>query len=111
MFSVRMTIGSAVLWVTHLVYNIRYEQRTFFLDNFICLNRPVICIYKIFLRICLQAGTCKMGPATDVNAVVNPQLKIHGIDRLRVVDASISKYTEIIVQNFHIFFTNRLRKK
>ena len=33
-------------------------------------------------------GTCRMGPdATE--AVVNPNLKVHGIDRLRVVDASI----------------------
>ena len=32
-------------------------------------------------------GTCKMG--TDPMAVVDPQLKVHGIDGLRVIDASI----------------------
>lgn len=34
-------------------------------------------------------GTCRMGPDPDTGAVVDGQLKVHGIDGLRVIDASV----------------------
>lgn len=34
-------------------------------------------------------GTCRMGPAHDDAAVVDDQLRVHGIQGLRVIDASI----------------------
>ncbi|XP_076299315.1 glucose dehydrogenase [FAD, quinone]-like [Lasioglossum baleicum] len=55
---------------------------------------PSIDYWKCFARfytmtIYHPCGTCKMGPASDKMAVVDSRLRVHGIKRLRVIDASI----------------------
>jgi choline dehydrogenase len=36
-----------------------------------------------------QIATCRMGPVGDPKAVVDPELRVHGVNKLRVVDSSI----------------------
>ncbi|XP_026754848.2 glucose dehydrogenase [FAD, quinone]-like [Galleria mellonella] len=46
-----------------------------------------------------QIATCRMGPAGDPQAVVDPELRVYGIGRLRVVDSSIIPRTVSIHTN------------
>lgn len=48
------------------------------------------CMIRYFTKTIYHlSGTCKMGPDSDVNAVVDDQLRVKGVKGLRVVDASI----------------------
>ncbi|PSN56054.1 Glucose dehydrogenase [FAD, quinone] [Blattella germanica] len=48
------------------------------------------CAVKQLAATCYHpVGTCKMGPDSDPDAVVDPELKVFGVKGLRVADASI----------------------
>lgn len=65
------------------------------------------CVIKIMaFSIQHQVGTNKMGPESDPTAVVSPELKVHGIKKLRVVDVSIipeSRETKFYIFVFSVF--------
>ncbi|XP_057672700.1 glucose dehydrogenase [FAD, quinone]-like [Diorhabda carinulata] len=52
-------------------------------DYWECALRTLIASYYH------QVATCKMGPKSDPETVVNHKLKVHGIKKLRVIDNSI----------------------
>jgi 4-pyridoxate dehydrogenase len=46
-------------------------------------------IRKTAITVHHPAGTCRMGDGSDPHDVVAPDLRVHGVDGLRVVDASV----------------------
>ncbi|MDE0114402.1 MAG: GMC family oxidoreductase N-terminal domain-containing protein [Albidovulum sp.] len=56
-----------------------------------CRSREDIDAYirKSVITVHHPAGTCRMGADSDPESVVSPELKVHGIEGLRVVDASV----------------------
>ena len=47
-----------------------------------------------------QAGSVRMGPASDPTSVVAPDLRVHGFDNLRVADTSI--YPDNVMHNTNL---------
>ncbi len=56
-----------------------------------CTDRDAIDAYirRSLITVHHPAGTCRMGAASDPRSVVGPDLRVHGIEGLRVVDASV----------------------
>ncbi|EDS37179.1 choline dehydrogenase [Culex quinquefasciatus] len=61
------------------------------------------CVQQVGASIQHQSGTCKMGPGSDPDAVVNPELQVHGVRNLRVVDASIMPFLPAAHTNGVVF--------
>lgn len=49
------------------------------------------CLQYLATSMYHECGTCRMGVATDPTAVVGPDLKVHGIYKLRVADSSVMR--------------------
>ncbi|HTU55477.1 MAG TPA: choline dehydrogenase [Acetobacteraceae bacterium] len=56
-----------------------------------CMNDDELNAYirRTAITVHHPAGTCRMGTDRDAFAVVDPELRVHGIERLRVIDASV----------------------
>ena len=70
------------------------KQRKVFIEGCESLEFDSATYWKCVLRhigttVYHPVGTCKMGPSSDPGAVVDPELRVHGVKGIRVADASI----------------------
>lgn len=76
------------------------KSKVFMLPYLDCLFYPHLsdeqldCIMQQFtIAVYHKIGTCKMGPKNDYLAVVDPELLVHGVNGVRVIDGSIMPTT------------------
>jgi len=82
------------------------------------LNRPIAeALTEAMAPAHHQAGSVRMGPASDPTTVVGPDLRVHGFDNFRVADTSIypdnvmhnTNLTAMVVGEMAARFVNRAR--
>ena len=49
------------------------------------------------------AGSCRMGPATDADSPLDPQLRVKGVSGLRVADASVMPELVTVNPNITVY--------
>lgn len=93
-----MLVQGSLMALNYSMTNVMAAHNVSFYAEFYtpCMGYPpssmefLICVIEQYsLTIYHPVGTCHMGQTSDVTTVVNPQLQVHGIQNLRVIDASI----------------------
>ncbi|CAD1480933.1 unnamed protein product [Heterotrigona itama] len=72
------------------LYDTEYEQ--FKTNNFSLIDKhfsELLEMCDVHYTLYHAGGTCKIGPKSNPEALIDERLKIYGIDDLRIVDVSI----------------------
>ena len=86
----REAVRLCVRLLEHPAYDSIVARRIFPTDEDLASDEALdACMLRFVSTTQHISGTCKMGPASDSTAVVDQYCRVRGLERLRVVDASV----------------------